>query len=152
MGQAPVGDRPGYRVKQVQQALRHAGDAALRGIGLSVSQYAALRALADRPGASSAEVARRCFVTRQSVADVLGPLRAAGAVEDGEPARGRARPMALTTVGRARLAAAETAMAEVEERMLAGLSAREVATLTELLTVCAANLGDLSATTGPPAP
>ena len=31
-------------------------------------------------------------------------------------------------------------MAEVEQRMLAGLSAREVATLTELLALCAANL------------
>lgn len=140
MSQAPVHDRPGYRVKQVQQALRHAGDGALRGIGLSVSQYAVLRALADLPGASSAAVARRCFVTRQSLADVLGALRTAGSVAPGEPGRGRARPMALTDAGREQLAAAETVMAEVEQRMLAGLSAREVATLTELLALCAANM------------
>jgi DNA-binding MarR family transcriptional regulator len=140
MSRAPVGDRPGYRVKQVQQALRHAGDARLRATGLSVSQYAVLRALADLPGAPSAEVARRCFVTRQSLADVIGGLRASGAVTPGDPGRGRARPMALTESGRQRLAAAETVMAEVEERMLAGLSPREVATLTELLAVCAANL------------
>jgi DNA-binding MarR family transcriptional regulator len=135
-----VDDRPGYRIKQVQQALRHAGDDALRGIGLSVSQYAVLRALADLPGASSAAVARRCFVTRQSLADVLAALRAAGSVTAGEPGPGRARPMALTEAGRERLAGAETAMAAVEERMLTGLSAREVATLAELLAVCAANL------------
>jgi len=48
--------------------------------------------------------------------------------------------VALTDAGRERLAAAETAMAAVEERMLNGLSAREVATLAELLAVCAANL------------
>lgn len=143
MSQAPVDDRPGYRVKQVQQALRHAGDDALRGIGLSVSQYAVLRALADLPGASSAAVARRCFVTRQSLADVLAALRAAGSISPGVPGRGRARPMDLTDTGRERLAAAETAMTAVEERMLAGLSAREVATLTELLAVCAANLEEV---------
>lgn len=140
MSQAPVDDRPGYRVKQVQQALRHAGDAALRDLGLSVSQYAVLRALADLPGESSAAVARRCFVTRQSLADVLGALRTAGSVAPGEPGRGRSRPMVLTDTGRERLATAEAVMADVEDRMLAGLSAREVATLTELLALCAANL------------
>jgi DNA-binding MarR family transcriptional regulator len=128
------------RLRQVQQALRHAGDDALRGIGLSTSQYAVLRALADLPGASSAAVARRCFVTRQSLADVLAALRTAGSIAPDEPGRGRARPMALTDAGRERLAAAETAMAAVEQRMLAGLSAREVVTLGELLAVCAANL------------
>ncbi|WP_345412227.1 MarR family winged helix-turn-helix transcriptional regulator [Actinomycetospora chlora] len=146
MSQVPVADRPGWRVKQVQQALRHAGDDALRDAGVSVSQYAVLRALADAPGTSSAEVARRCFVTRQSLADVLAGLRAAGSVTPAEPGAGRARPMALTDAGRARLDAAEAAMTEVEQRMLAGLSAREVATLTELLAVCAANL---TAPTGP---
>jgi DNA-binding MarR family transcriptional regulator len=135
-----VDDRPGYRIKQVQQALRHAGDDALRGIGLSVSQYAVLRALADLPGASSAAVARRCFVTRQSLADVLAALRAAGSVTAGEPGAGGGWAMATTEAKRERLAGAETAMAAVEERMLTGLSAREVATLAELLAVCAANL------------
>ena len=140
MSQAPVETRPGYRVKQVQQLMRHAGDDALRGIGLSMSQYAVLRALADRPGASSAELARRCFVTRQSVADMLGGLRTAGLVAPDVPTGGRGRPLALTDTGRARLTDAEGAMVAVEERMTDGLSPREVGTLVELLGVCAGNL------------
>ncbi len=140
MRQAPLDLRPGDRVKQLQQLLRHAGDDALRSIELSVSQYAVLRALADHPGASAAEVARRCFVTRQSLADVLGGLRAAELVVPDPAGHGRSRPTILTATGRARLDAAERTMAGVEERMLAGLSAREVATLAELLGVCAANL------------
>lgn len=36
-----------------------------------MSQYAVLRAVADVPGAPVAELARRTFVTRQSLGDVL---------------------------------------------------------------------------------
>lgn len=132
--------RPGWRIKQVQQLLRHAGDDGLRSIGLSMSQYAVLRALADLPGASPAEVARRCFVMRQSLADVLAGLRAAELVIVDPAARGRSRPLSLTAAGHERLEAAERTVAGMEDRMLAGLSAREVATLLELLGVCAANL------------
>jgi DNA-binding MarR family transcriptional regulator len=57
----------GYLVKRVQQALRRRCDAALKPTGLSMAQYAALRALAEHPDASAAELARLCFVTRQSL-------------------------------------------------------------------------------------
>jgi hypothetical protein len=50
----------GYLVKRVQQALRRRCDAALKPTGLSMAQYALLRALADHPEASAAELARRC--------------------------------------------------------------------------------------------
>ena len=65
----------GYLVKRVQQSLRRRCDAALRPTGLSMAQYVVLRALADHQDASAAELARRCFVTRQSLQDVLGGLR-----------------------------------------------------------------------------
>ena len=84
----------GYLVKRVQQSLRRRCDAALRPTGLSMAQYAALRALADQPEASASELARRCFVTRQSAQDLLAGLRAAGLVADAERPRGvgSARP------------------------------------------------------------
>src|SRR3990170_3911780 len=53
----------GYLIKRVQQSLRRQCDAALRPTGLSMAQYAALRALADHPDASASELARLCFVT-----------------------------------------------------------------------------------------
>ena len=70
----------GYLVKRVQQSLRRRCDAALRPTGLSMAQYAALRALADLPEASASGLARRCFVTRQSLQDLLtgSALRRAG--------------------------------------------------------------------------
>jgi DNA-binding MarR family transcriptional regulator len=137
--------RPGYLVKRVQQLLRHASDAELRHAGLSTSQYAVLNALAEHPGASSAELARRCFVTRQSLQDVLSGLRNNGLVEVAEKAvTGRARPARLTEAGRQRLEHAEKVMTTVEGRMLAGLSPDDRGRLTMLLIRCAENLTDLS--------
>ncbi|HXO13024.1 MAG TPA: helix-turn-helix domain-containing protein, partial [Mycobacterium sp.] len=71
----------GYLVKRVQQGLRRQCDLALKPTGLSMAQYSTLRALNEHPEASAAEVARLCFVTRQSLQDMLSGLRVAGLVE-----------------------------------------------------------------------
>lgn len=132
--------RPGYLVKHVQQLLRRACDAELRDTGLSVSQYAVLRQLVDQPGISSAELARRCFVTRQSLQDVLSGLKTAGLVAVEEPTRGRVRPVTLTEAGHRGLEQAETAMTRAEERMLDGLPDADRHALAQLLLRCAGNL------------
>jgi DNA-binding MarR family transcriptional regulator len=131
----------GYLVKRVQQSLRRRCDTALRPTGLSMAQYAALRALADLPEASASELARRCFVTRQSLQDLLTGLRAAGLVTDASSApRGRARALALTAAGRARLAAGDAAVDAVDATMVADLTSTERTRLAGLLTRCAVNL------------
>ena len=84
-------DAVGYLVKRVQQSLRRRCDAALRPTGLSMAQYAALRALADHPDASASELARLCFVTRQSLQDLLTGMRSAGLVADADARRGGGR-------------------------------------------------------------
>ncbi|MEV6641243.1 MarR family transcriptional regulator [Amycolatopsis sp. NPDC051371] len=141
MSQAPTGDRPGYLLKRAQQALNQACTDRLRPLELSMSQYAVLRALDDHPGASSAELARITFVTRQSLRDVLGGLRSAELVTVAEQAStGRARPVALTTSGRAKLRAAESLVTQVEEEMLGDLSADQRRYLADLLHTCVGNL------------
>lgn len=140
MSQGDVTARPGYLVKRVQQLFRQAGDERLRAAGLSMAQYAVLRQLADHPEVSSAELARLCFVTRQSLGEVLAGLRRAGLVTVGEGASGRVRPVRLSDTGRARLADAEAAVADVEDRMLAGLGDGDRRRLAELLARCADNL------------
>jgi DNA-binding MarR family transcriptional regulator len=106
-----------------------------------MAQYLVLRALADQPGASSAELARRCFVTRQSVGEVLCGLRKANLVAVAEHTTGgRARAVTLTRTGRARLRAGEQIITLVEERMTDGLAARDRRELADLLGACAANL------------
>src|ERR1700737_3175441 len=105
----------GYLVKRVQQGLRRRCDAALKPTGLSMAQYAALRALADHPNASAAELARLCFVTRQSLQDLLVGLRSDGLVESAAgPTRGRAQSLQLTPTGRRRLAAGHAGVLGVE--------------------------------------
>ena len=131
----------GYLVKRVQQSLRRRSDAALRPTGVSMAQYAVLRALADHPEASASELSRLCFVTRQSLQDLLAGLRAAGFVKDANrPPRGRARALELTPTGAKRLAAAHTAVMDVESAMAEGLSANSYRRLAALLIRCADNL------------
>lgn len=138
MSQVELADRPGYLIKQVATAFRKASEEGLREIGLSMSQYAVLRAVSDLPGAPAAELARRTFVTRQSLRDVLAGLRKAGLVSVAtERAERRALPVTLEPEGRKRLARAEQIVADVEERMMEGIPAGELA---PLLKACLANL------------
>lgn len=131
----------GYLVKRVQQALRRRLDAALKPTGLSMAQYAVLRALADHPDASAAELARLCFVTRQSVQDVLSGLRATGLVETADTSsRGRARALRLTRLAARQLAAGHDAVLGVEAEMLQGISSADQRRVADALTRCAQNL------------
>jgi DNA-binding MarR family transcriptional regulator len=131
----------GYLVKRVQQSLRRRCDAALRPTGLSMAQYVALRALDDLPEASASDLARRCFVTRQSLQDLLAGLRAAGLVTDASSApRGRVRALALTAEGRKRLAAGDAAVNGVDAAMVADLTTTERGQLAAMLVLCAENL------------
>jgi DNA-binding MarR family transcriptional regulator len=131
----------GYLVKRVQQGLRRQCDAALKATGISMAQYSTMRALDEHPEASAAELARLCFVTRQSLQDVLTGLRTAGLIEnaDAEP-RGRAQSLALTRQGSRRLRAAHEAVFAVEDVMLQGISTRERRSVAEALLRCADNM------------
>jgi DNA-binding MarR family transcriptional regulator len=141
MGDPETERAVGYLVKRVQQSLRRRSDAALRSTGLSMAQYAVLRALADHPDASASELSRLCFVTRQSLQDVLSGLRTSGLVsESGRPARGRARSLELTAMGAKRLATAHAAVMGVESAMTDGISANARHQLVAALTRCAENL------------
>jgi DNA-binding MarR family transcriptional regulator len=141
MGQSETERAVGYLVKRVQQSLRRRCDAALKPTGLSMSQYAVLRALADHPDASAAELARLCFVTRQSLQDVLAGLRSAELVETADtPARGRAVSLRLTPTGAKRLAAGHAAVDGVESVMVDGIPTPARRQLERLLMNCAENL------------
>ncbi len=136
-----IDSRIGYAAKRLQQALRAAADEVLRPIGLTMPQYAALAALADQPGLSNSELARRCFVTRQSMNELLAGLQLAGLVTRARhPRDGRVQPTQLTTAGRRLAKQADSAMLAIEEKMTAGLSAAQRRLLLDLLGACTANL------------
>jgi DNA-binding MarR family transcriptional regulator len=116
----------GYLLKEASSALRAAMEEVLRPLGMSVTHYACLELLAQRPGLSNSELARGTFVTRQSMNVLLQALERAGHVT--RPAQapiGKVLPTRLTPRGRRSLEKASAAVRSVELRMLAGLSEPE---------------------------
>jgi DNA-binding MarR family transcriptional regulator len=113
----------GYLLKQAASALRSSMEAVLRPLGMTVTHYACLELLAQRPGLSNSELARGAFVSRQSMNVLLQSLERDGVVtRPAEAPVGRTLPTRLTPLGRRQLAKATAAVKGVEDRMLAGLN------------------------------
>ncbi|WP_221357404.1 MarR family winged helix-turn-helix transcriptional regulator [Streptomyces beigongshangae] len=116
----------GYLLKEASSALRVAMEEVLRPLGMSVTHYACLELLAQRPGLSNSELARGAFVTRQSMNVLLQTLEREGQVtRPAEAPVGKALPARLTPHGRRSLEKATVAVRSVEDRMLAGMTEAE---------------------------
>ena len=91
----------GYMLKAAASALHSALEAVLRPLGMTITHYACLELLAQRPGLSNSELARGTFVTRQSMNVLLQALERQGLVV--RPAQARAagpgRPPARPRAG-----------------------------------------------------
>lgn len=134
-------DRIAHQTRRLQQVLRRTGDAALQTTGLTLAQYTVLQAIARTPDASSAQIARDCNVSRQSLQDLMRILRGNGYVRVVEqPGHGRVLPIRITTEGRKVLRRAERAIGQIEDRMIAGISGAEVSRVVDLLRRCAQNV------------
>ena len=130
-----------YLVKQVELAVRSSLDDLLRPDALTALQYTALTALEHHPDISSAQLARNSFVTAQTMADMVRALEDRGLVErHRDPADRRRLVLALTADGRALLRRYRGPVAELEKRMLAGLTAGEEAELRHGLNACRVSL------------
>jgi DNA-binding MarR family transcriptional regulator len=102
-------------------------DAALTPHGLTVTQYAALVAVARAEGALAvADLALRLQMDRTTTSRLVGPLERAGLVArvDGRKAHGermhgdaRTRPLRLTAKGERRLRSATPAWQDVQSRV-----------------------------------
>lgn len=109
----------GYLLKEASSALRAAMETVLRPLDMTVTHYSCLELLAQRPGLSNSELARRAFVTRQSMNVLLQTLERDGYVTRPAAAPvGKILPTRLTPRGRRSLAKASTAVRSVEVRML----------------------------------
>jgi len=134
----------GYLLKNAQQSLRVAMDVALRDLGVTTPQYAALAFLEESPGLSSAQLARQAFVTPQTMQRIVANLEAGGLLErDPHPELGRVLEARLTWRGRDLLVECHRRVQIVESRMVAGLTQDDLLRLADLLNRCAANLRPL---------
>lgn len=129
--------RLGGDIKQTEQLLMTTKAAALRELGLSVAQYAALLTLSIHPGISGSGLARACLVTPQAAAAVLKTLTARGLVtRSADDWNRNVRPSRLTADGESLLAAADERASAIEQRMLDALTPTQQETLRRLLRTC----------------
>ena len=134
-------DSVGYLLKRVQSGLRAAMDGVLAARGLTTPQYWVLSWLEQAPGSSSAQLARRSFVTPQTMIRIVENLEALGLVARGaHPTHGKVLQVTLTPAGARLVASCHAEAAEAEARMLSRIGAADRATLRRLLAECAAAL------------
>ena len=111
--------------------------------GLTALQFTTLSVL-NRHGAplSSSQLARRSFMTAQSMHEVIHRLEHEGLIErNPHPDHGRKLPASLTAKGRRVLAACEKAVADFEATMMKGFSKSDRATLLNVVKSAVQNLG-----------
>jgi len=98
--------------------LQVAIDSALVETGITASQWRALDAALSSPGSSSADLARACHVTPQTMQQVVAHLEATGLlVRTPHPVHGRVQQIYLSNAGEMRHAEGSTLIAAVEDRV-----------------------------------
>ena len=131
----------GYALKHAQSLLHLRMEEALKPLRLTVSHYSCLYRLRLEPGISAAALARRTFVTRQSMNVMLQQLIDRDLVaRPTHTDSGRALPTVLTSAGASALDAAQVLVDGVEQRMLSGLAPSESAALARGLAACVSSL------------
>ena len=134
--------RIGYVVGRLDRALRREIGALVAPYGLTVAKYTALSIMRDRPGLSNAQLARRSYVTPQSMNEVLAALEADGLIVRSPAAnRGRVVEVELSDRGREVLTACDRAITHMENAMLADLDEAGREQLLEALVNCVYLLG-----------
>lgn len=130
-----------YLVKRLESAVRRDLDAIMQQQGLTTPQYAALSILRGNPGLSSAQLARRAFVTAQSMQVMVASFVRNELVER-RPAEDNQRILRnfLTAAGQDLLARCEQAAGSIEERMLEGLNEQQRLEMRQMMARCVANL------------
>jgi DNA-binding MarR family transcriptional regulator len=144
----------GFLLKSLQHTMRQTFDEALRkqGVELSFAQFAALFNLHSDPGVTGAKLARRAFVSAQTMSAALHALEQDGYIERRpHPSSRRADSWSLTHAGRRELERARAVGSGIFAKMLDGFEPSETAAFEDYLRRCITALGGVSpALTGEP--
>lgn len=133
----------GRLLKNMHQSTRQAIDAAFRRerIDISFAHFVTLYTLSEEPGVAGAELARRAFVTAQTMNTILRRLEEDRAIErQPNPKNQRADSWHLTKAGLARMQRARVVAEDVWSRMFESFKDSEVLQLQRLLERCLAGL------------
>jgi DNA-binding MarR family transcriptional regulator len=115
-----------YLIKRLEMAERARMEEVIQPLGVTLHQYTALSVLERRGGLSSAQLARRNFVSPQASNQLVALLERNGLIERRvDDTNRRILRMWLTDDGREMLAACHRAVDEIEGRMLAVFTATQ---------------------------
>ncbi|HWD55479.1 MAG TPA: MarR family transcriptional regulator [Acidimicrobiales bacterium] len=124
----------GYLIKRAQAALHVRLDKIVSAYGLGIPQFVVLSLLAETPGLANADLARRAFVTPQSMNEVLKQLESTGLVERRRnPTNARILNAYLTRTGTRKRSAVSSRVRDLEARLLSGLTTDERENLNRAL-------------------
>lgn len=143
MGDATMEPGISYAIARLHQLVFAAVSERAARHGLTALQFTTLSVL-HRHGVplSNSQLARRSFMTAQSMHEVIHRLEQQGLIaRKPHPNHGRKLPATLTAKGRRVLAACEKAVAEFEKTMLAGLTRADRNAFLGMLKAAVHNLG-----------
>lgn len=130
--------RLAYLVKWVERGLRLRLDEALSAHGTTTPEYTALSVLRERDELSSAQLARRVFVTPQAMHQLVTELEQKKLIRRKVSKNHRRKMLvSLTAKGRRLLEQCDRETLPIEEHLLANLSRSDAATLRRALAQCA---------------
>jgi len=116
----------GYLIKRAQAAIHVCLEEIVSAHGLGIPQFVVLSFLAETPGLANADLARRAFVTPQSMNEVLKQLESTGLVERRQnPTNARILNAYLTHSGTKKRSAVSRQVQELEAQLLGGLTSDE---------------------------
>ncbi len=137
------GQRLTYLVKRLEMAERARMEEVLRPLGVTLHQYTALSILERREGLSSAQLARRHFVTPQAMHQLVASMEQDGLIERRPDETNRRILRAwLTEHGAEVLRACHDVVDGLEARMLSALTYAEAVVFERALEQCLAALAE----------
>lgn len=123
----------GYLLVRSAEQVARCWNADLRAHGINPRQFSMLACLAQSPGISQGELARRVMLTPQSLGESLAGLVHEGWIARTEAARGRAAQLRLSAKGRALLKQAYPVVRASNRAGFAALTRAECAVLARIL-------------------
>src|SRR3954466_12941887 len=140
-GAGQRGQRLTYLVKRLEMGERARMEEVLRPLGVTLHQYTALSILQRGEGLSSAQLARRHFVTPQAMHQLVGSMEHDGLIERRpDEANRRILRAWLTEHGAEVLRACHDVVDGLEARMLSALTYAEAVVFERALEQCLAAL------------
>lgn len=134
LSELPVEEYLCARIRRAEQALAAHHQAALRGHGLTLTQYGVMLALSRRGGMSGAQLARSAGVTQQTMAGVLAGLQSKQLVDRRRASvHAKVQVASLTPRGQEILEHAHREVSELERSLARSFNYEEYRSICDLL-------------------